>query len=943
MAVDAESGRILWSKETRVSPLTLASGGSRILFHDGEKVVCLDRTDGSEAWHSEPVERRQFIPFNFGPKLVFQNGVVLCAGGDRKVEAFDLETGQKMWEAPHPRGGYQSPEDLLVVNGLVWAAPTTSGRDSGVWTGRDLMTGEVKIEFPPDVDTYWFHHRCYIAKATDRFIMPSRTGIEFVNLTEEHWDINHWVRGGCLYGVLPSNGLTYAPPHDCSCYPEAKLSGFNALAPSSAGRNAPAPGEIDDEARLERGPAYEATLTDSTDPADWPTYRHDPGRTGSTGTEVPADLSKAWEKDLGGRLSSVVVGGGRLFVAQVDAHAVHAFDAAKGDLLWTFTAGGRVDSPPTVAGGRVLFGSADGWVYCVRAEDGALIWRFRAAPVDRRLMAFEQVESVWPVHGSVLVEGDYVYTVAGRSNFLDGGLRFLKLEVATGKKAVETVVDEVDPDTGENIQDRIATLQMPTGLADILSSDNDYVFMRSQKFFRDGTRGPIGPNSGDPAKNASVQAGTGTHLFAPFGFTDDSWFHRSYWVFGQSFSGGHNGYYQAAKYAPAGRILVVDDKNVYGFGRKPEYLRWTTTMEHQLFSAPKEPPSVDPSSQGVGGGPGPQTAMIRFEKSQSLDPTGKPLAVEAWVQAGGPNGVILSRGGPAEGFALYITGGRPAFAVRVGGKLDTVTAKKSILGGEWVHLAGVLTENKRLQLYIDGELAADAPAPNGFLTSDPAQTMEIGADDGGFAGDYPTPSGFSGLIDEVRLFHGVVTADEIRRHAADPRDAFVEGAALVLGCSFDTGSAKDESGFGNHGTMAGAEGVEGKFGVAMKFESRSNARQAATLVQHNWTRDVPMLVRAMVEAGPSLFICGPPDLVDEEVAFEGLTQRDPATQALLAEQDAALLGSQGSVLMAVSTEDGHTLSETKLDGLPSWDALIAAEGRLYLTTEDGRILCLSGR
>ena len=34
------------------------------------------------------------------------------------------------------------------------------------------------------------------------------------------------------------------------------------------------------------------------------------------------------------------------------------------------------------ASDAVLFGSADGCVYCLRASDGAIVWRFRAAPRD---------------------------------------------------------------------------------------------------------------------------------------------------------------------------------------------------------------------------------------------------------------------------------------------------------------------------------------------------------------------------------------------------------------------------------------------------------------------------------------------------------------------------------------------------------------------------------
>ena len=84
------------------------------------------------------------------------------------------------------------------------------------------------------------------------------------------------------------------------------------------------------------------------------------------------------------------------------------------------------------------------------------------------------------------------------------------------------------------------------------------------------------------------------------GYLDDTWFHRAYWVYGRSFAGGHAGYHQAGKYAPAGRILVSDGENVYGFGRNPEYLKWTTTIEHQLFRTSKNPPKEAVEILGCG-------------------------------------------------------------------------------------------------------------------------------------------------------------------------------------------------------------------------------------------------------------------------------------------------------------------------------------------------------
>jgi hypothetical protein len=48
-------------------------------------------------------------------------------------------------------------------------------------------------------------------------------------------------------------------------------------------------------------------------------------------------------------------------------------------------------------------------------------------------------------------------------------------------------------------------------------------------------------------------------------------------------------------------------------------------------------------------------------------------------------------------------------------------------------------------------------------------------------------------------------------------------------------------------------------------------------------------------------------------------------------------------LCAVSAADGKTLAQYHLDSLPVFDGLAAAQGRLYLTLQDGRLLCLGDR
>ncbi|NQT39968.1 MAG: PQQ-binding-like beta-propeller repeat protein, partial [Planctomycetes bacterium] len=299
MAVDAESGDVLWKKPSGMVGMSLAADRRSVIFHDGQRIQCLDRDTGEVRWASGALPIRQGMRSSSGATLVLYDDVVLYSGQvavekyqERSTTMFALSAkiGKMLWKAEHPPCGHMgTPDDILVSGGLVWCGAVAQGRDSGVMVGRDPHTGEVKGEFPPDVETHWFHHRCYRAKATDKYLLFSRTGIEFIDPAKEHWTCHHWVRGACLYGIMPCNGLIYAPQHPCACYLEAKLYGFSAVAPPS--KYGEARRDVPDAERLQRGPANlpsppkkgrHPVLANAPFWEDWPTHRHDAARSGAT-------------------------------------------------------------------------------------------------------------------------------------------------------------------------------------------------------------------------------------------------------------------------------------------------------------------------------------------------------------------------------------------------------------------------------------------------------------------------------------------------------------------------------------------------------------------------------------------------------------------------------------------------------------------------------------
>jgi outer membrane protein assembly factor BamB len=412
LAADPDTADVHWRvRADRYVSQSLAADKGRVIYSDGSETMCLTLADGKELWRQSTMRGKGKAS---AEKTFILLGDFALEADAKTIVARSAKTGETLWTTASG-GKSMRGRDLFVAQSRVWHAIS-----DGI-VGHDLATGKpTKVIDPSCVQSAGHHLRCYRSKATERFLITQFRGAEFISLTDDNHASNDWIRGACRYGVMPCNGLLYVPPNPCFCYPGVKLTGFNALAPADGmGRSAQ---KLSPAKRIERGPAYDQAPDLATSSAasteDWPSYRHDGRRTGATSCQVGPQVLEHWRVRLRGRITPPVISCERVYVATKDEHTLNVFHAENGRTLWQFTAAGRIDSPPSVCGGLVLFGCADGSVYCLRATDGELVWRFKAAPSDQRIVAFGQLESPWRVHGSVLLKDGIAYCTAGRSTFL---------------------------------------------------------------------------------------------------------------------------------------------------------------------------------------------------------------------------------------------------------------------------------------------------------------------------------------------------------------------------------------------------------------------------------------------------------------------------------------------------------------------------------------------
>ncbi|MAV37817.1 MAG: hypothetical protein CMJ59_20460, partial [Planctomycetaceae bacterium] len=159
---------------------------------------------------------------------------------------------------------------------------------------------------------------------------------------------------------------------------------------------------------------------------DWPMWRYDAERSAASSERLPDTLRRLWTRafpprqpawldplnqDLMtfDRVLEPIVLGDQLFVGLNDRDQLVAFDTRTGVQRWSFFAEAPVRLPPVAGDDRVYFCSDDGFLYCLRASDGALQWRFRGAPNPQHAIGNRRLVSAWPARGGPVLRDDTVY------------------------------------------------------------------------------------------------------------------------------------------------------------------------------------------------------------------------------------------------------------------------------------------------------------------------------------------------------------------------------------------------------------------------------------------------------------------------------------------------------------------------------------------------------
>lgn len=183
---------------------------------------------------------------------------------------------------------------------------------------------------------------------------------------------------------------------------------------------------------------------------------------------------------------------------------------------------------------------------------------------------------------------------------------------------------------------------------------------------------------------------------------------------------------------------------LYDYETDPLETRNLADEQTQVVARLKEilaayPEPVDPKAKQKSRS---QTAV----KTPLIDNRPLDLKVEVLVDAGA-RGVVIAQGGRQHGYALHFLNGRPAFDVRVDGKVTRLISGPAVSGR--ITIEASLSEDA-MSLSVNNSNPLSTASP-GLLPVQPVDGLSVGADDQTAAGNYSAPNPFSGKIIQQKV------------------------------------------------------------------------------------------------------------------------------------------------------------------------------------------------
>lgn len=175
---------------------------------------------------------------------------------------------------------------------------------------------------------------------------------------------------------------------------------------------------------------------------DWPTYQRDNQRSALTTEKLNVPLNSQWiltprqkpnasweespakqdfwqgfkdlkPRSLFDRANYVSAAGKNIYFGSSSDDMVCCRDLESSEERWVFFTEGPVRFAPTIYEGKAYFGSDDGNIYCVNAENGNLIWKYKPCQKNDLIVGNSRMISICPVRTSIIVQNNIVYSCAG--------------------------------------------------------------------------------------------------------------------------------------------------------------------------------------------------------------------------------------------------------------------------------------------------------------------------------------------------------------------------------------------------------------------------------------------------------------------------------------------------------------------------------------------------